>query len=333
MWNPRKNTNPNAPPPGYNYGNTATQPQPMQQMPAQHPANYQVPPSVATPKPVAPAPSPNDQNSFIDTKISKVNAKNKVLDFSDMLVKAYDADYAQVHGSGGKNHAPNSGICLTLCDYTKGTGDASVTVKFIVDVREIDRLMCAVGGSINGTLGLSEQLKAVKDFATANGMVIGWLQGQHQPTYQELAGLQQILCAGLTKQDPENQNDQVYWSYDVQKNNPYRTTWENGKEFTPVSTLSLQYIPSRRYPWLIKVSNFMAPISRQQNGATTHNAKEAVGKKEVMFPISTEALFTALADVSHYISLWEYRMYPTVNRMCSERERRAAEKRQQRNQR
>lgn len=361
MWNPNQR-NRNAPPPQaqqpypYNPGSAAPQqqaqmpapammphPAPMQnnngytQVPAaatNHPAQYaQQPPAAATspsPKGNQSAQPAHSEDDFIDNKICKFNAKNKVLDFSDMLVKAYDKDFANIHGAGGKNHAPNSGICLTLCDFSKGTGNSSVTVKFIIDVRQIDRLLSKAEAADNGTLGLAEQLRAVREFATANGMTIGWLQGNHQPTLQEVAGLQQMLCAGLMAQDPEGKNEKALYSYEVQKNNPYRTTWDNGKEYTPVSTLSIQYIPTRKYPWIIKVSNFMAPLFRQESGATTHNSKEAIGKKEVMFPMSAEDFYCALADVAHYVHLWEYRMYPVVNAMCNERERRAAAKRQNR---
>lgn len=308
-------------------------PQQAQQAQRQYaPKQAQPQPSMAAPtsygnEPTAPAASAD--GDFISGKITKLSSKNKAMDFTDRLVKANEDDYANVHGCGGKNHAPNSGISVNLCDYSKGTGSASVTVSYMLDVRQIDRLRNAVAAADTGTLGLAQQLKGIKDFATANGMVIGWLQSGHQPTYQELTGLQQILGNGLTAQDPEGKNDAPVWTYESQKNNPYRTTRQNGKEYAPVSALTVQYNPSRRYAWSIKVSNFMAPLIRQENGASSHNAKEAIDKKEVIFPLTTEAFACALADVAHYIDLWEFRMYPTINAKCTERERRMEAKRQQ----
>lgn len=298
----------------------------------QQSANPPVHATVTNPQNTSPPEQPSPANDYIDSKITKVNAKNKAMDFSDALVKAYPKDYANVHGCGGKGHAPNSGICLSLCDYSKGTGENSVSVRVNIDVRQIDRLFSAVEAASNHTLGLREQMRGAVEFATANGMTIGWLQSNHQPTLQEVAGLQQILCKGLMAQDPENLSDKVLWSWDMQKNNPYSSACRNinGKEFTPVSTISISYNPARNYAWTIKAANYWAPISRQANGASSHNNREAIEKKEVIFPITTEAFYCALADVMHYINLWEYRMFATVNTMCNERERRAKEKRQQR---
>ena len=346
----------------YNPGNTAPQfaPQQPPQYPAnvpqhqsvgptlpQGPANYtqpQVPAAATNPQqqyvqqptprndPAPPQqPNTNDPDSFINSKITKVNAKNKVLDFSDALVKAHREDYANIHGCGGKGHAPNSGVCLTLCDYSKGTGNASITVRYNIDVRDIDRLLCVVQAATGGLLGLTEQMRGVREFATANGAVIGWLQSNHQPSLQDLQWLQQTLGAGLMAQDPDNKNDRVLWHWEVQKNNPYKGACKmiNGVEHTPVSTVSFAYNPAKNYAWTIKVANYMAPITRQANGASSHNNKAAIEKREVFFPVTTEDLLCALSDVSHYIHLWEYRMFRTVDAMCTEKERRAEAKRQQ----
>lgn len=351
----QKNRSPHTP--GYNQSSAAVQQSRMpgfqpatplyQQMPQDHPqqspaANtqygYTAAPPVQAPAPPAPmpnhtaannaqAPAPQSaQGDYISGKITKINAANKVMDFSDALVKAFDKDYANLHGTGGAEHAPNSGIRLSLCDYTNS--NASVNVRFILDVRQCDRLLSIAEAAINGTLGVASQLRAVKDYATANGMLVGWLQAGHQPTYQELAGLQQIIYNGLMAQDPEGKGEPA-WTYSVQKNNPYNCTYIDGKEYTPVSALSLAYTPSRNYAWSVKVSNYMAPINRQDNGTTSHNSKGAIDKKEVVIPVTAETFYCALCDVSHYIHLWEYRMYPIVNAMSNERERRAAIKRQQ----
>jgi hypothetical protein len=248
-------------------------------------------------------------------------------------VKAKQQDYANIHGIGGKDHAPNSGIGLTLCDYSRGKGENSITVRYNIDVRDIDRLLCVVQAALTKTLGLTEQMKAVREFATANGVLIGWLQSNHQPSLQEIGGIQQTLCNGLMAQDPDNTNDRVLWHWEVQKNNPYPSacTWRDNVEYTPVTTVNFMYNPSKNYAWTIKVANYLAPINRQQNGASSHNNKGAIEKKEVMFPITTEDLYYALCDVSHYITLWENRMFRTIDAMCNEKERRAEAKRQQRN--
>jgi hypothetical protein len=313
-------------------------PQQVQQPVAQPPVMPQPPHAQMQPAPnhyqQAPnqSPSPFAAIEYLDGKISKINGKDKVMDFSDALIKALPKDYANLHGCGGRDHAPNSGIRLTCCDFTKGTGASSVTTSVILDVRLCDKLLNVVGAAVNGTLGMAEQLRAVKEFAQANGMVIGWMQAGHPPAYEQLVQLQQMLCNGLMAQDPEGKSGNPVWSHSFQKNNPHKSACKliNGREFTPVSSLHLTYTPSRNYAWTIRVANFLAPINRQENGASSHNSKEAIEKKEVMISVTTDDLYEALCDVSHYIHTWEARMVPLVNAACNERDRRAAIARQQR---
>lgn len=83
------------------------------------------------------APSaPPAQANMISQKCAKVNGKDKVIDFTGNLSMANLEDFAMVHGCGGKSHARNSTISAAICDYTKGTGEASVTVRFGIDVED-----------------------------------------------------------------------------------------------------------------------------------------------------------------------------------------------------
>lgn len=263
---------------------------------------------------------------YINGQITRYDATNKVMDFSDMMVKAYSKDFANIHGTGGKDHAPNSGICLSLCDYSKGKGENAISVRIIIDVRKIDRLLSAAEAACNGCLGMTAQLSGIQHVATGHGMVIGWLQGNHPPSRNELIGLERTLNAGLSVLDTARKSEEPVWSFEVQKTNPYQTSLNNNREYAPCTMLSIQYIPSRRYAWNIRVLNCIAPIIRHKNGSCTCSPKEAIDKKEVNFPMTVDDFYDALADVSHYIRLWEYRMLPTVNAMCNERERRIAVK-------
>lgn len=349
----KRQTYAQAPPGQYNQASVAPQYTPAQQpaytQQVQQPVYTQQPPAMpqqhAQMHPASnsrqqspnPSPSPFAEIEYLDGKITKINGKDKVMDFSDALVKALLKDYANLHGCGGKDHAPNSGIRLTCCDFTKGTGASSVTTSVILDVRLCDKLLNVVGAAVNGTLGIAEQLRAVKEFAQANGMVIGWMQAGRPPSYEQLVQLQQTLYNGLTAQDPEGKNGNPVWSHSFQKNNPHKSACRmikdeqtgQEREFTPVSALNLSYTPSRNYAWTIRVSNYWAPIIRQPNGASSHSNKEAVEKKEVQISVTTDDLYEALCDVAHYIHTWEARMVPLVNAACNERDRRAALARQQ----
>lgn len=102
---------------------------------------YQRPPMApqAKPAPSAPAaaPAPTDA-PFISRKIYKVTGRDKVMDLRSLLTAAKVEDFANVHGRGGKDHAQNSTIKLTICDYTKGKGDKSVTTSYNLDVELIE---------------------------------------------------------------------------------------------------------------------------------------------------------------------------------------------------
>jgi len=58
-------------------------------------------------------------------KIANAAAKGKFIDFNDNLILAKVNDYANIHGVGGKDHAPNSTINVVICDYSKIEKDAN----------------------------------------------------------------------------------------------------------------------------------------------------------------------------------------------------------------
>ena len=61
----------------------------------------------------------NSNQDQISKQICKVHGKDKVIDFRDGLHYANYVDFANIHGVGGKKHAPNSTIQVVLCDYSK----------------------------------------------------------------------------------------------------------------------------------------------------------------------------------------------------------------------
>ena len=243
-------------------------------------------------------------------KIAKINGKDKVIDFSDAVILAFPTDSAAIHGTGGKGHAPNSGIRINVCDFTKGTGDKSVTCSFNLDVWDAFLLHKAAGDAVSGTLAGTAMAKASQYFSNATGVITGWLQGSHQPTFQELASVQQTLAAGMKLAG------EACWSFDRQKNNPYRKT-EDG--FVPVSTLHMEYNPTRNYQWTIVITNFEAPLIQRENGATAHDAKRGRNKKDVMFFATTSDLFAALEAVTHFIQHREDEMKRTIWAQASAR--------------
>lgn len=84
--------------------------------------------------------SNSTQNEMISGIITKTNGADKVIDLRDGLVLAQRKDYAMLFGAGGKNHSANSIIRVTLCDFTRGKGDKSVTVNANLELDVISLL-------------------------------------------------------------------------------------------------------------------------------------------------------------------------------------------------
>lgn len=205
-------------------------------------------------------------SDHMSRKIWKINGNKKVIDFNSKLIMAKPEDYANVHGSGGKGHAPNSTIGVVLCDYTKGTGDKSVTVQFNMDVEDITLLSYAYMG----------------------------------------------IAAGSPYRSP-------LLPYIREKNNPYA---QDKDGFVPVSRIEIQYQPTRsdgsvsNYPWYIAISNYEAPLSKKESGATTHVGSQARNKKTAFINVSLADFGHALIAAERYIRLWEHRMIPVIDQAC-----------------
>lgn len=72
--------------------------------------------------------------------ITKVNGKDRVMDFRDQLSLARKDDYAAIHNGGGlDNEGYPSVIRMTICDYSSGKGDGkSVTVSANIEPTVFD---------------------------------------------------------------------------------------------------------------------------------------------------------------------------------------------------
>lgn len=63
--------------------------------------------------------------------IARTHGKDRVIDFRDSLVAATPSDYATMHQVGGRKNEGSfpSVIQMCLCDFSRGTGDKSITVQ------------------------------------------------------------------------------------------------------------------------------------------------------------------------------------------------------------
>ena len=78
----------------------------------------------------------------ISTTIVASKTGKKAIDFRDGLNPASVENYANIHSQGGtKSDLYPSRIKAVLCDFSNGTGDASITVRSNLDVSLIARLL------------------------------------------------------------------------------------------------------------------------------------------------------------------------------------------------
>lgn len=164
-------------------GTAAPQLQPPQ---APAPIQYPYPQAAPTPTPnYNQQPDPETDikpGEYISSKITQINAKDKVVDFSSKLIKAKVKDFANIHGRGGKDRAANSTIAVTICDFTKGTGEGkSVTASYNMDVAVVDRLYNAALKADLDELGPSYTDLAASAAIALRDLQRWELAGQQQP--------------------------------------------------------------------------------------------------------------------------------------------------------
>lgn len=293
----------------------------------QYPASRNQTPAAEAPSGVS---GRSNNDNYISHKICKINGRDKVVDFTSKLTAAKTEDYAMVHGCGGSNHAPNSTIGITLCDYTKGKGDnKSVTVRYAIDVEDTVLLLeAAKTARLNGFSpnagnctplcdSLIQQLKDLAKFPSAQ-------DGSRQIPRDALNGL--LRSANGLRTAMQGSTGPLF-SYKREKNNPYKIV--NG--LAPVSKVEISYTPFRsdgsesRYPWYIAIENFDAPINAKANGATSHNAAQAVNKRSAFINLTTDDFLAAMVAIERFVRLWEHRLLPVMEEAYSKLEGSKAE--------
>lgn len=99
---------------------------------------------------------------MVSTIITKTNGNNRVIDFRDGLSAAMQDKYATMHQGGGKStNGYPSVIQMTICDFSKGTGNKSVTVSVNLDPTLAYEWLDVCKASI-GDVALPLYKKAVK---------------------------------------------------------------------------------------------------------------------------------------------------------------------------
>ena len=151
---------------------------------------------------------------------------------------------------------------------------------------------------------------------TANmlsGELHKWYNGPDCGNGFKAVSAQQIAAVGTALNDAlgkaaQNCGGVPVFEYSQEKNNPYR---KNAQGYVPVSKVYISYTPCRkdgaqsRYPWLVQVENFEAPLSERKNGATAHDARNAVNKTAASINLSADDFSAAMVSVERFVRLWE----------------------------
>lgn len=258
------------------------------------------------------------EQEYISYKIWNINGKNKVVDFNTKLTMAYLKDFANIHGRGGSGHAGNSTIGIVVCDYSNGTGEKSVTVKYNLDVEDVGFLyeaaMSARLGLLKPDPGINlawiDQVQRIMD---------GWKaipklpDGSRPIPAQALNATNNALNNARAATTAQLTNP--LFSYSREKNNPY--TGKNG--LAPCSKISIAYTPYRKdgapsnYPWYIGIENFEAPLRQGKNGASSHNSAQAVNKRSAFINLSNDDFCAAMVAIQRFVHLWEHRSIPMID--------------------
>ena len=245
--------------------------------------------------------------------ISTAHGKDKVIDIRDGLW--LPKNYGEI---------TDGGIPLFLCDYSKGTGDKSVTVKATLEpfrfkimkeivVKNLGTLVIPAGGN-----GIPEQIVLpvtamfmvmdtfVKDVTkTIAGVVKGELKDRNQ-----------ILCSvGKAFKDSKaffkgtsaldiRQTLCYDYSYNQERVNPHKE--HDG--ICPVSSLIINRNGMRngepsRYPWFIKITNFDAK-KRQDNGKISYDPKTRTNIREAFINVSDDDMYRICDDAEQFVDIW-----------------------------
>lgn len=300
--------------------------------------------------------SQRENRSAVSDIIARVGAKNKFFDFRNALVPAYTNNYAMLHGIGGENFAPVSGIRLTITDYSKGKGENSVTVYHNVAPYVIDELLsvCRQNAGISvlesqDLSGVVVGLEARMDvlLGTIHSLVRGLmgacgdiLNGKGNPK-GPLADVGRALSATdkflATPREGRNVwisgNGRKDYAYHSEKVNTYRRDSRDGFVFVSVLDISRRSFNEKgeelKYPWTVKMKNLYAQPNENGNGTVSYVSKTARDVSEAFVMVSDEDMYRCSYTVDHFIRVWEASCTETlVAEGLTEREkqRRSAEK-------
>lgn len=257
--------------------------------------------------------------------ITKVNGNNKVIDFRDFLVPSGEENYAMLHGIGGKKYACNSTIRVTICDFSKGKGDNSVTVYASLSPETVELLYnvakaAAVPSNADTDITITDarlkSAQSARDQLSAIYRIVNQAKKSGSSVnaddlLKRLKGAGQAAASVLDSAKTEKQSYGPKYTYSSDKVIPY-TEDKNGMAVFRRISISRNGVRSdgtiARYPWTVKISSGRARLIKGANGSCSFDSKSCEGVKEAFINIKDEDMFKLLSKSVHYISVWENAM-------------------------
>jgi len=260
--------------------------------------------------------------NIIDRVIAKANGNMKVIDFRDNLVPGGENAYAMLHGIGGAKHAAKSTIKVTICDYSRGKGNNSVTVSanltpevtnYLYEVSK-QALMpsCGCVGSTIGTESVATLQSAKTQLANVYRLVASTKENKDafdvDSLLSQLGTIGKGLAAVITDAKTESVSTGPKLDYSQDRVNPYSVD-ANGT--APVARMLIARNGVRqdgsisRYPWMIRITNGNARLIKKENGSCTFDGKTFQKTNEAFINVSDMDMFSMLTKCQHFIAVWE----------------------------
>ena len=288
---------------------------------------------------------------MVTNVITKCNGKDKVVDFRDKLSRSLPDEYAMMHQSGGKKNGGKtfpSVIEMVICDFTKGTGDKSVTCSVNIDPTMFDEWLtvcrCNVGtmavpliGRVakdaqkpwetvlapNAVNGLMKSIHRTASVAKAYGSLLSKSVSIVAKAVKGAEKKDILMAAGTVLKEARTAiadadvgtalkfPNRMDYQYAMSKVNTYKKGTDG---FAPVSMLTVTHDSVRQdgdlamYPWVLKITNGEAKVIEQATGATTFDGKSMRNKVEVFIQVSDRDMYRMMYRVTRFIETWENAM-------------------------
>lgn len=266
---------------------------------------------------------------YINSTITKINGRNKVVDFRDGLVVATTNDYAMMHGAGGSKHAPNSVIKITICDYSKGTGDNSVTVAANIKPEQVAILRAVAERCVASPMGQKVSVGTSDIFAVTQDefakieeslrLMVSTskngnkLEGDNfVKVGANLRAVYNSLKAADSTQGADPQSKGFDYEYTQDRVNPYKNSYSKDipEGYAPVTKLQITHQPFYNgrvssYPWCFKITSGIAIPQENELGGVSAKRGSFKEQSTAFINVSNVDMFAAMEDCMRFIRAWE----------------------------